>query len=220
MIELYVKAAISDSFCQLIQSGNYEKLILSLMNQSLKVFPSQYQHNDDQAHGECDFWDIKSGQKYDVKLAFGQTEGRLISSKQNDIGAWFSYMAGEEAEFSRCISSEGVTGVEHLRLYKTMARLVEKINSDEHAIFFIPYPIAMDGKDMYHVIFATDILSAIFSQLCKSKISMPDRVYVIYPAMDTSIVLRCLNTNIREYIDFSELDQHISYRFSLNGGRE
>lgn len=38
-------------------------------------------------------------------------------------------------------------------------------------------------------------------------------VFVIYPAIDGDIVLRCLNTNKREYIRFPEFDEFVSYRF-------
>ena len=41
------------------------------------------------------------------------------------------------------------------------------------------------------------------------------KVYVIYPSMDNKIVLRCLNTNQREYLVSKELSEVFSYSFSL-----
>ena len=214
MIEIRVKASIADAFSDLMRGGNYEKLILVLMNNSQKIFPHQYLHNDKQPRGECDFVDIHTGEKYDAKLAFGKTEGKLIGSNRRDFEAWYRYMLAEEVEFSECITPCGLKNIENLTLYKTIENLLQKIAPDENAIFLIPYPIAPDGKLMHHVHFSSDILSAIFNHLRKCGAFLERRIYTIYPAMDHTIVLRCMNNNAREYISCPELDSFIRYDFT------
>lgn len=74
-IWVYETATIYDSFKTLIKSGNYEKLILDIMNASTKIFPNQYEHVENQSNGECDFIDISTRKKYDVKLLSIKSKG-------------------------------------------------------------------------------------------------------------------------------------------------
>jgi hypothetical protein len=40
-------------------------------------------------------------------------------------------------------------------------------------------------------------------------------IYAIYPSMDEKIVLRCLNTDQREYLAFDRLKEIFAYGFVL-----
>ena len=60
-----------------------------------------------------------------------------------------------------------------------------------------------------------DILSSIFSQLVRNNIVGKRKVYVIYPSMDEKIVLRCLNTGVREHLVFDRLNEVFAYNFTL-----
>lgn len=215
MVELNVRASIADAFSELIQRSNYENLVLDLMNKSCKLFPDQYIHNNVQPRGECDFVNIQTGEKYDVKLAFTKQDGILLASRKRDIAAWIKRMSDQEAEFSKCISSQGIMDVEELTLYKTIAKLISKINPEEHAIFLIPYPIVLDMKDNIHLQFALDILSAIFNCLRNNNLLGSRNVYTIYPSIDYSIVIRNMKNHVREYIDYPKFEQFFSYHFTL-----
>ena len=46
-------AVISDEFKELIQSGNYEVMILNLMNQSRIIFPNKYIRNEKHPMQSC-----------------------------------------------------------------------------------------------------------------------------------------------------------------------
>ena len=50
-----IYSTIHNDVKDIIKSGNYEKIILDLMNASKEIFPSRYTHLNNQAHGECDF---------------------------------------------------------------------------------------------------------------------------------------------------------------------
>ena len=215
MIAFNVRASISDDIIQFIRSGNYEALILELMNQSTKFFPHQYVRNEDQSDGQCDFIDVQSGEKYEAKLVFTEKDGQLLAGKQRDFRGWVALQHAQEAEFSECISERGIHGVENLSLFKTMNDLMGKIEDDENVIFFIPYPIALDSKDMVFTQFASDILSAVADQLKKLGHMSQREVYAIYPGMNHEMVIRRLKNGVREYIDGTAIEKYIKYDFWL-----
>ena len=69
-MELRQQAVLSEKLKTFIQSGNYESYVLELMNLSKIVFPAQYERNPIQSAGECDFFDVKTHEKYEAKLPF------------------------------------------------------------------------------------------------------------------------------------------------------
>ena len=214
-------ATISNSFKTFLQNGNYESAILTLMNESSRVFPHSYEHNEKQSHGECDFFsyegDEKQLVKYDTKLPFDKKEGALICSKKADFLKWIEFMMDEASEFSNCmIKNRGIHNVNEIQLYKTIDKRLRSIKDDENAIFFFPYPITHDGEGMLYTQMAADILSAIYDQLNTEGKVGTRRIYVIYPSIDQKIALRCLNNNVREYLPSAEISQHISYEFQIS----
>ena len=86
-----------------------------------------------------------------------------------------------------------------------------------NAIILFPYPIALDMEgdgELNLLHYCGDIMSSIFSELKKNGIVGDHKVYVIYPAADNKIVLRCLNTNQREYLISEELNKVFAYSIS------
>ena len=214
-VSINVVAHISDNFSTLIRSDIYEHYLLNLMNQSKKIFPNNYEWNKQQSHGECDFFDTLTKQKYDAKLPLNKSQGKLIGSRNHDYCAWFKQMIDEEAEFENCIEgTQGLRNVDQLSLYKIMEQRLSSISADEHAIFFFPYPIVFDVEGAVHLQFASDLLSAIFSELRRNGLVEERMIYVIYPSADCKVVLRCLNTRQREYLATTELDDYIVYELS------
>lgn len=210
---------ISNSFKVFLQSGHYENAILQLMNRSKRVFPYVYRYNEDQSNGECDFTanegDVHNIMKYDAKLPFDGKEGEMICSKKSDFLKWIQFMMDEATEFSTCmIHNRGIHNVNEITLYKTFEKRLRTINEDENVVFFFPYPITHDGEKMIFTQFASDILSAIFDELQRNGKVGDRTIYVIYPSMDRKMVLRCLNNNVREFVESPEISQHISYEFS------
>lgn len=214
-MQFQVEASIANAFSDLIQGGKYEDFVLDLMNKSCKIFPNQYRHNDQQSHGECDFVCIETDEKYDVKLAFGTQDGCLLASRNRDVAAWIKHMIEIKTEFNRCFTSHGLKNVENLTLYKTIQKLISKMEPDEHAIFLFPFPIVRDAEGAVHARFATDILSAVFDCLLDNNLVGERNVYAIYPSINHRIVIRDMRDFFREYMDFPELEQFVSYDFKL-----
>lgn len=52
------------------------------MNASITIFPDNYIHLDNQAHGECDFIDSVTGEKFDAKIPFDKRQGQMIGSRK------------------------------------------------------------------------------------------------------------------------------------------
>lgn len=191
------------------------------MNQSSRVFPHSYVHNEIQSQGECDFFSYEGDEqhlvKYDAKLPFDKKEGALICSKKADFLKWFEFMMSGASEFSNCmIRDRGIHNVNEIQLYRTIDKRLATIKEDENVIFFFPYPITRDGEGMLFTQMASDILSAIFDQLNKEGKVGARKIYVIYPSMDQKLALRCLNNNIREFLPSKEISQHISYEFRVS----
>lgn len=216
-MEMRQIAAFSDKLKMFVQSGNYEPYILALMNQSELIFPSQYAANEEQAHSQCDFYDIRTSEKYEAKLPFDKKEGQLICSNSADLKEWLEFMLDEESEFSdRIVRERGKYRIDGLKLYQTLEKPLKTVQEDENAIILFPYPITLDmeGNGNLNLLhFCGDILSSIFGELVHNGVVGTRKIYVIYPSMDNKIVLRCLNTNHREYLVSQELNGIFSYSF-------
>lgn len=214
-ISFKLKTSICDKFCKLIDKNVYEPMLCELMNTSNLVFPGNYIHITEQSSGQCDFIETTTGAKFDAKLPFRSTHGKLIASNKHDFRKWLELVMDEEAEFGDDIIASRGKNIASLVLYKIMEARMESIEDDEHAIFFFPYPVVLDYVDAGILALVSDYLDAIFRELKRREKVGMRKVYVIYPAVDGNIVLRCLNTNQREYCQFAALEEFISFDFVL-----
>lgn len=218
-MEVKKLVTLSDDLKRFVQSGNYEPYILKLMNRSKVIFPGHYERNLEQSESQCDFYDDKTGEKFEAKLPFDKKEGELICSNHGSLKAWLEFMMDEEAEFGeKIILERGKHRLDRLKLYKTLRKRLESVQKDENAIILFPYPITLDMEgngevNLLHL--CSDILSSIYSELVKNGVVGLRKVFVIYPSADNKIVLRCLNTNRREFLVCRELNDIFAYSFSL-----
>lgn len=210
-------ATISEKLSKLVNKNEYEPRLCKLMNASQRVFPGRYEWIADQPSGECDFVEHETGKKYDAKLPFTSKHGKLIGSRNHDFKKWLELMRNAEAEFGEDIIATRGKSVTSLELYKIIDERLGSVQDDENVIFFFPYPIVLDGKDMMFFPYVTDFLGAIFNELRKQDKIKGRDIFVIYPACDGDIVLRCLNDDTREYIRFPEFDDFIAYNFTTDG---
>lgn len=219
-MELRQKAVLSEKLKSFIQSGNYESYVLELMNQSKIVFPGRYERNPIQSAGESDFFDVETHEKYEAKLPFDKKEGELICRRDSSLKEWLEFMMDEEAEFGeKIIENRGKYKITDLQLYRTLEKRLNDVQQDENAIILFPCPITLDIEPVEGCLnllgMASDILSSIFSQLVRNNVVGKRNVYAIYPSMDEKIVLRCLNTDTREYFVFDRLKEIFAYSFAL-----
>ncbi len=205
-------ATISERFKSFIKGGEYECVILELLNASTQLFPNQYEHLESQSNGECDFIDKKTGAKYDAKLPITKEQGKWIGSRDSDFEKWLKSMMNECAEFSeKIIKERGFHKVEELKLYDIMKKEIENDKSDENIIFFFPFPIVFDYPEGVYRQFASDILSNIYDALKENGIIGDQKIYAIYPGADRTIAIRLLNTGVREWFPAEILDEYIRY---------
>ncbi len=203
-------STIHNDVKDIIKSGNYEKIILDLMNASKEIFPSRYTHIDNQAHGECDFVDVVTGEKFDAKIPIDKRQGRMIGSRKSDVGALTSEFHNEALEFQYCFVGDQKKPITELNLFKKMKTNISKTKSDENVIFFIPYPIVIDFEG-FPLVGASDLLKKIYRELCVSTDISGKHLYAIYISFDRKMVLRNLETDKREYLQFPEMHHYVDY---------
>ena len=214
-ISFKLKTSICDKFCKLIDKNVYEPMLCKLMNASILVFPGNYIHITEQSAGQCDFVETTTGVKFDAKLPFYSKHGKLIASNNRDFLKWLELMLDEETEFGEDIIATRGKNIGSLELYKIMEERMNSIKEDENAIFFFPYPIVLDFEESSFISITSDYLDAIFRELKRQQKVGMRNIYAIYPAVDSNIVLRCLNTNQREYCQFATLEEFITFDFGL-----
>ena len=112
-----IHSTIHNDIKELIKSGNYERIILDLMNASKTIFPNQYIHQDIQANGECDFIDVITGEKFDAKIPIDKRQGKLIGSRKGDAGALASEFYKEVLEYQSCFVGDQKKPVTELSLF-------------------------------------------------------------------------------------------------------
>ena len=217
-ISINTSVIIQDEFRTIIKSGNYEKIILDIMNSSKKIFPNEYIHQENQSHGECDFIDKNTEEKYDVKLPLYKKQGKLLGSHNFDYEAWFKSMMDEVAEFSNVINNRGNYIAEELILYKVIKDRLATIKEDENLILFFPFPVVTDDPNSIILRFASDILTFVFDALKNNGEIKSRKIYAIYPCMSNCLTIRFLNERKREYISNQPLKKYINYDISLEIG--
>ena len=203
-------STIHNDIKDLIKSGNYEKIILDLMNASKEIFPGHYIHQDNQAHSECDFIDAVTGEKFDAKIPIDKRQGQMIGSRKGDVGTLTTELHNEALEFQYCFVGEQKKSIIELNLFKKMKNNISKTKFDENVIFFIPYPIVIDFEG-FPLIGATDLLKKIYSELSTCTDMSGKHLYAIYISFDRKMVLRNLETDKREYLQFPEMQHYVDY---------
>ena len=204
---IQVYATIDNKFKTLIQGGNYEDVVLKLLNSSTKLFPNRYERILLQPNGECDFIDIKTKEKYDAKLPITKKQGQYIGSNNSDFEKWLESMRNECVEYGeKIIKRRELHRIEELTLYKIMKKQIEDDKLDENIIFFFPFPVVYEGSNSIYRQFASDILSSIYTVLNKNGIIHERKIYAIYPSIDNMIGIRLLNTGVREWLSSDILD--------------
>ncbi len=205
-----IHSTIHNDIKDLIKSGNYERIILDLMNASSRIFPNTYVHIDNQSHGECDFIDSVTGKKFDAKIPIDEKQGKIIGSRNGDVRALTTELYNEALEFQACFSKEQKKPLNELKLFKKMKTNISKTKADENVIFFIPYPIVLDFEG-FPLIGIQDLLKKIYREMATNIDLSQKHLYAIYISFDKKMVLRDLETDEREYLDFPDMQHYVNY---------
>lgn len=210
IVNIYVE------FKTIIKSGNYEKIVLEIMNSSEKMFRSKYIHQQNQSHGECDFVDELTGEKYDVKLPLDKKQGKLLGSNNCNYDAWLKTMIDEALEFSDVVKNRGNYNTEELELYKVVKNRLETVKKDENLILFFPFPIIpCEVPGSIYIPVKSNILTLIFDTLEKNGLVKNRNIYAIYPCVGNKLAIRLLNERICEFVSDQPLKKYINYNISF-----
>lgn len=206
---------ISENLIDGLNSNVYEGFVLSIMNLSKSVFPNKYSQVESQSHGECDFIDIITGEKFDAKLPFEKKQVRLLTKGKAHKPEWLKWiqeMIAETAEYDPMGIHNGISDIKSTRLYNIMKNQIAKDKEDENIIFFFPFLIGLSYPDSTFSRFATDFLSVIFRQL-EREIDFSERsLFAIYPSSLKSIyTLRNLKKQDPEFVTNHLFDQYLTH---------
>ena len=100
--------------------------------------------------------------------------------------------------------------INELKLFEKMKNNISKTQSDENVVFFIPFPIVFDFEGSPFV-GASDLLKKIYRELGASTDISEKKLYAIYISFDKKMVLRNLETDKREYLQFPEMQHYVDY---------
>jgi hypothetical protein len=205
----------SDDFIKAFNSKEYEKFVLQIMNKSKKVFPNKYSYVENQSHGECDFIDDITGEKFDAKLPFETEQISMLTNGKAHapmIEEWIHDLSNEACEYSLVDIRKGTFQISETRLYKTIKKYIQKNKSDENIILFFPFPIVLSCRGTIFSEFATDYLMAIYNGLSSETGLLNRKIYAIYPSAEKSVfAVRDLSKYIIEYIHCTSFDKYFVY---------
>ena len=211
MITTKTIATIDPAFRTLIKAQNYERYVLAIINRSRDIFQGlSFKHITNQSNGESDFKD-SDGQLYDAKLLFDKKQGAMIGDEHNEITQWVQVMIDEKAEFGEVVRQRDLTLVTKTKLYQIAEKRSAKVKSNEHVIFFIPFPIVDEYKGSVIQQFASDCLQAVYNALIENECVGNRRVYFIYPSGEPHEYVLRDDRMHREYICCEELDDFITF---------
>ena len=173
-------------------------------------FPSTYKSVYPQSNGECDFVDAEDGTKFDAKLLLTAEQGKLLGSRNKNILDFFKSFNNETSELYMLFKNNNGNFKKAI-LYQMFVSKIDNNKIDENYIFFSPFSLGSDpGPDSLVSPFCGDILSIIFKELRKNNCIKGRKIYVIYPSLlGDLIVLRCLNSDEKEYVSAECLNRYI-----------
>ena len=201
---------------RLIQSGNCERVILKMLNESSRVMPNKpLVYVQDQSHGECDYIDC-AGKKYDAKLLLNQLQGQMLGNPKNDWIAsacnWFKTLLEESNNYFNVLF--GLSIIEDTSLFSIIEGILKKLAEDEVGILFIPFPIVSESREEIQSFFGTDYIQAVLDALDDKYggIIENNRFLFLYPSEDNGIYVLRNCKRCRDYIDATPLEEYISFR--------
>lgn len=228
-MKLHFSDTFSKELIQLFQGRHidgkgihlYEEAVLDIINTSVEVLPGTFEFVVEQAHGECDFVDVESKEKYDAKIPLISEQVKLLTSEKEHlpkIDEWFAELIDEAAEYSEVLNGGALQEVAKTKLYGIMKNLIEADSEGENIIFFFPFPVVISVRGSIALQFATDYLSAIYGRLFE-EIDLSSRaIFAIYPAIEKNMfALRNLVRHGIEFIRYDKLEKWFSHEITKIG---
>ncbi|MBE7004199.1 MAG: hypothetical protein E7425_07955 [Ruminococcaceae bacterium] len=215
-IEIWEEVTTSDAFRDLFKHQHYEEYVFQIISKSKKFFGNcHFDKVTTQSDNEPDFIDIKTKDKYEVKLLFDEKMGVLIGDRKNKSDEWIKRFLQLRDECGKQIIKRDFD-VSSLKMYQITKERLNSIEKDETAIFFIPFPLVENGVyDGAVSRFATDIIQIIIDQLNRDGLINGRNIYFIYPTMETNVYCIRNCNHQREYVTALELNSIVSFKCNL-----
>lgn len=215
-MSIYCIAQLSSNIRELIQARTYEPIIEKIMNDSQRIFPSKYERILEQSHGECDFTDIQSKQKYDAKLLFSNEQCQCLAKGAIYLQKWLQSLYSEIHEANQALMYQYEFNTSNTLLYREILLRLMSVEADESAILFIPFPIIPDFSHTVYAQFSTDVISHTYHQILISN-NPPKckKTYLIYPdRFSQQLILRDLDSGAIEHLKNSYIQEYIRFEIA------
>ena len=207
--------SVANNIIELFQNREYEKHVLAIMNKSKIVFPGHYSSVEIQSHGESDYYDEVTSEKFDAKLPFDKTQVKLLTNGKTHapcIKEWIEELYREIYSPIIIPNISGAFDIKKTKVYINMSRQVSKGKLNENIIFFIPFPVVEADTNGIFSQFAADYQDIVFDKLKKEYNFNNRTVYTIYPSGKINVfVARDLKSNTKERIEYCRLERYFYY---------
>jgi len=199
-----VEIWIGDTFKNLIKNGRYEILIGGLMNASKYVFEGEYEHIESQANGECDFVEKNTRKKFDAKLCFNKSEGKMIGAPKGEMIKWLEEMN----EYFADVKPYSLP--QELKIYKFLKDKLNTIKDDENLIVYIPFPMMLDIPEVCNLLTSTTLDIAV-EELKNEGITKGRQIFAIFP-INNGMALYDIEKNLVEKVNGEEFEKHLFFK--------
>jgi len=205
------KIIIYDNYKDLLSKDIYEPIILSIMNQSKKIFPEDYKIIKNQSHGESDYIST-TGKLYDSKILFYEEQCESLAINEDQLSSFIEAIQKETEDIYNAIISKSIEEVKECIFYKEMVKEINKANYGENIILFLPYAFTLELEDNINSYLSSDIFSYIFNVLVKEiDILQDNEIFMIYPNYENKIIVKNLNTKEIEFITSNLINKYITF---------
>lgn len=213
----FITANFGTNLNEMINHRYYEKILCKILNDSKGIFDGKFEQVEFQSNNEPDFIKInaKNGEceKYDAKILFTEEQCHNISKGIEQYNHWINSMLCDNNQFAKNFMERKFNKFADTNIYKTFSERLLKVDDDQNAILFIPFPIVYKIEKAIFQQFASDKLEIIYQTwLNQDKKNIKKNVYIIYAGFGDSVLIRHMNTGKKEEIKTTILSQYISYQ--------
>ena len=208
-MEVKGRVLIKKEYKKIKNKETNEDVVLKIMNASTQIFTGKYEHNEDQSHSQCDFYNIATGEKYDVKLLFSEDVCKAINNE--DIQTWFNEIRRQVNEIHDSLMKNSIK-IEDTELYKCIMDRISKIEIDENCILFYPFPIGLESSKSVFAQLVQSTLGYIYSKVVENNpcLKIKKNCYLIYSNQFNEVVINDIHNSRVEFLQGDYLSKYLT----------
>lgn len=204
--ELKCNYIISNKYKDLLNKNINQKIVLDIINSSRVVFPGLYKEIVEQSNNESDY--VSSlGINYDFKILFKEEQCQVLAFRNGSLVDFMNIVCAETSDIYDSFIGNNSTKIDETILYKEIKRRLKLSKENEIIILFIPFPLTLEFKDSLSTIIEGDIFLFLWDFIVKNEPELvkKNEVFIIYPCLDNSILLRNLSDGTKGFLDLDVL---------------